>query len=171
MKLVVGLGNPGVKYAWTPHNAGFHMIDRIVEKIGGRWKEDTKLEGYIVEDTLNETIYLKPLTYMNLSGKSVLKALKRFKIPYENVLLIHDDLDLELGKYKMNDMKSPKKHNGVTSVEDTLRFKEFKRIRIGVDNRQEKIQGDIYVIRKYSPEERETLQSVIQEITTKYFEQ
>jgi len=132
--LVVGLGNPGPEYFWTPHNAGFMAIDRIAEQ-----------EGVVVQNRRcravtatcrlagREVVLAKPETYMNLSGLAVAALIREFEIdPARDVLVIYDELDLVLGTFKIRERGSPAGHNGARSVTNALGSQEWLRLRIGV---------------------------------------
>ena len=132
--LVVGLGNPGLEYLWTPHNAGFMAIDRIAQQ-----------EGVVVQNRRcravtatcrlagRETILAKPETFMNLSGVSVAALIQEFEVdPAKDLLVIYDELDLVLGTFKIRERGSPAGHNGARSVTSTLGSQEWLRLRIGV---------------------------------------
>ena len=132
--LVVGLGNPGLEYLWTPHNAGFMAIDRIAEQEGvvvanRRCRAVTatcRLAG-------RETILAKPETFMNLSGVSVAALIQEFEVdPARDLLVIYDELDLVLGTFKIRERGSPAGHNGARSVTSALSSQEWLRLRIGV---------------------------------------
>jgi len=131
---VVGLGNPGPDYLWTPHNAGFMAIDRIAQQ-----------EGVVVQNRRcramtaacriagREVILAKPETYMNLSGASVAALVREFEAdPQRDMLIIYDELDLTLGTFKIRERGSPAGHNGARSVTAALGSQEWLRLRIGV---------------------------------------
>ena len=132
--ILVGLGNPGIEYQWTPHNAGFMAIDRIAQQ-----------EGVVVQNrrcrALTATcriagrmvILAKPETYMNLSGASVASLVREFEVdPAQDLLVIYDELDLALGTFKIRERGSPAGHNGARSVNQALGTQEWLRLRIGV---------------------------------------
>ena len=132
--LVVGLGNPGLEYLWTPHNAGFMAIDRIAEQQGvvaanRRCRAVTatcRLAG-------REVVLAKPETFMNLSGVSVAALIREFEVdPARDLLVIYDELDLVLGTFKIRERGSPAGHNGARSVASALGSQEWLRLRIGV---------------------------------------
>lgn len=152
MKLLVGLGNPGKEYETTRHNVGFMFIDKIIE-------------SSIIELSKSEYKFLKPDTFMNKSGEAVSKEANFYKIVPENIIVVHDDLDISLGLWKMQKGKGPKLHYGIQSIEEKLGTKDFWRIRIGVDNRKDqKISGESYVLQKFSETETEVLEKVFHEI-------
>ncbi len=132
--LVVGLGNPGPEYVWTPHNAGFMAIDRIAEQegvvVGNRRCRAVTATCRIGG---REVILAKPETFMNLSGLSIAALVKEFKAdPARDLLVIYDELDLELGTMKIRERGSPAGHNGARSVTSALGTQEWLRLRIGV---------------------------------------
>jgi len=131
--LIVGLGNPGLEYLWTPHNAGFMAIDRIAQQ-----------EGVVVQNRRcrattatcrmagREVILAKPETYMNLSGLAVAALVREFEAdPAKDLLVIYDELDLTLGTFKIRERGSPAGHNGARSVSSVLGTQEWLRLRIG----------------------------------------
>ena len=131
MKLIVGLGNPGKEYEATRHNVGFAMIDFLVP--ADEWEESTKANAlYARSKDLKNTELLKPLTFMNKSGDAVGYAKRKHKIKPENVLVIHDDLDIEVGRIKMTFAKSSAGHKGVESIVKALKTEKFWRLRIGI---------------------------------------
>jgi len=132
--LIVGLGNPGLEYLWTPHNAGFMAIDRIAQQEGvvvqNRRCRATTATCRIAE---REVILAKPETYMNLSGASVSALIHEFEAdPARDLLVIYDELDLVLGTFKIRERGSPAGHNGARSVTSALGSQEWLRLRIGV---------------------------------------
>ena len=132
MFLIVGLGNPGKEYENTRHNAGFMVVDALAQKFGfGVFRE--KFEGLIAEGTIGtEKVYiLKPQTYMNLSGNAVVKAANFYKILPQNIIVIHDDMDLPLGKIKAKLGGGAGGHNGLKSIDAAI-TPNYNRIRIGV---------------------------------------
>lgn len=171
MFLITGLGNPGKEYENTPHNAGYFFVDSLREYLLSntnlqisQWKAEKiflsdicriKKDGELIG------ILQKPLTYMNLSGSAVKLILKKFKT--DKYALVHDDLDIPLGKFKIQQGKSPKGHNGVSSVESVLKKKDFLRIRIGIENRGDRIiPGEEYVLMPFSKKEKAVLNGCIQ---------
>lgn len=131
---MVGLGNPGLEYVWTPHNAGFMAIDRIAQQ-----------EGVVVQNRRcrattatcriagREVILAKPETFMNLSGAAVAALIREFEVDLaKDLLVIYDELDLELGTFKIRERGSPAGHNGARSVTSALGGQEWLRLRVGV---------------------------------------
>jgi PTH1 family peptidyl-tRNA hydrolase len=132
--LVVGLGNPGLEYLWTPHNAGFMAIDRIAENegvvVGNRRCRAATASCRIAG---REVVLAKPETFMNLSGLSVAALIREFEVdPAQDLLVIYDELDLVLGTFKIRERGSPAGHNGARSVTNALGSQEWLRLRIGV---------------------------------------
>lgn len=134
MKLIVGLGNPGEKYEGTRHNLGFMVLDEYVRKnleSSSVWKNEEKFKAEILQ--VNNGLWLaKPQTHMNGSGFSVAKLANYFKIPSENVIVIHDDLDILLGKIKIREGGSAAGHHGVESIIQELKDDKFIRVRLGI---------------------------------------
>lgn len=168
--LLVGLGNIGSKYRFTRHNAGFLFLDSLASyfKLSEQSIAKSKQTDRYHLNQYPELgiLILKPQTMMNLSGTAVVDALNQTNIGTESIILIHDDLDLKLGEYKVQKAKSPKSHNGVISVETALGTKDFRRIRIGIENRGQEnpINGIDYVLGKFSDEELNILDGVFKRI-------
>jgi peptidyl-tRNA hydrolase, PTH1 family len=159
MKLMVGLGNYGDNYGQTRHNAGFMILDQMV--CGVPFREDVKFMADIVKSDL--VWYVKPKTYMNNSGLSVQKIVSYFDIEMTDLMVVHDDLDIRLGDYKIQLGIGPKVHNGILSIERQLKNKNFWRTRVGVDNRSvydRTMTGADYVLQKMSGLERDELTRV-----------
>jgi|SRR3989344_5162106 len=156
MKIVVGLGNPGTEYQLTRHNAGV----MLVEKLADIWRKH-----YDAMVCKKDDLWLVKTkdVFMNESGR-LLQGL-----PEGELWVAHDDLDLKLGEYKVQMGKGPKLHNGVESVENTLKTKDFWRIRIGIDNRTTLVDGEAYVLQKFTAEEKEILDGVLNEIVEANF--
>jgi PTH1 family peptidyl-tRNA hydrolase len=133
VKLIVGLGNPGIEYQFTPHNIGFLAVDRIAEQCGvmvdNRHCKALTGRTRIGND---EVLLAKPETYMNLSGMSVLELVRKHEVAQQDVLIIYDELDLALGTIRIRQRGSSAGHNGMQSIIDALQTEEIARIRIGV---------------------------------------
>lgn len=172
MKLIIGLGNPGKEFANNRHNAGFIILDQLQQLLGlPEFKVEKKFEAEISEATKDgeKIILAKPQTFMNLSGKSVRAIMTFYKIPIEDITLIHDDLDIELGKYKLSEDASAAGHNGVQSVFDTLGTQKIKRLRIGIEGTEKKkdrlMSGSDFVLKDFSEDELQTIKNLAKEIT------
>lgn len=145
MKLIVGLGNPGEKYKNTRHNAGFLVIDEL---------EKMNLPGVVL---------FKPQKFMNRSGQEVKKLIKKYPLDRNELFVIHDDLDIPLGKFKII-QKGPKVHNGLKSIYEQLGIKDFWHVRIGIDGDRRGKTGEEYVLENWRPEERVVIKGVIKEV-------
>ena len=164
MKLIVGLGNPGKEYMFTRHNIGFMMIDSYIDN--DNWQK--KFDGQIELLTINgeKVLFLKPLTFMNNSGLSVIQAAKYYDIEPEDILVIQDDLDLPFGSFKLKKNSSSGGHNGIKSIIASLGTDSFNRLKIGISHDKTKDTID-YVLGKFSKVELEKLKedfSLYQEI-------
>jgi peptidyl-tRNA hydrolase, PTH1 family len=130
--LVVGLGNPGREYAATRHNVGFMVADELARRHGGSWR--SKFSGEVADVRIDgaRLALLKPQTYMNESGRSVAAAAKFYKVSPEDLLAVHDEVDLEVGRMQARLGGGLAGHNGLRSMASALRSPEFLRLRIGV---------------------------------------
>ncbi len=160
MRLIVGLGNPGKEYENTRHNIGFRMIDRYANEIGTPINK-SKFNGLYNEIIINneKIILLKPQSYINLSGEVVRKFVDFYKIKIDDILIIHDDLDLAVGTYKIKKKGSSGGHNGLKNIEMHLNTQEYKRIKIGISNNKS-IDTKDYVLGKLSDLELSELNKV-----------
>lgn len=164
MYLIVGLGNPGKEYEKTRHNAGFWAIDRIVEEFEfPALKEKREFEGSFSKGTIQDegAILLKPHTYMNLSGRSVQKVAHYYQVEPQNIIVIHDDIDLALGKIRIRKDGSSGGHNGIKSVMSVL-GEHFIRIKIGAGTERDRSQTVDYVLSGFNKEEAKIIQEIIQ---------
>ena len=128
-KLIVGLGNPGPRYALTRHNIGFLCLDYFSQGFPDfRWSE--KFKGHFGQ--LHDVMLLKPMTFMNKSGESVREVVQFYKIPMDSVLVVHDEVDLPFGQMKFQTNRSAAGHNGIKSLVEQLGTQEFHRLRLGV---------------------------------------
>lgn len=133
MKLIVGLGNPGPKYALTRHNIGFMLVDVLAAAFGdGRWKSEFKAETMKVQIHGTPVLLCKPQTFMNLSGESVQPIVGMFKIPLSDVLVVHDEIDIPFGAVRFQTKRGAGGHNGIKSVHQMLGSDEYGRMRLGV---------------------------------------
>lgn len=170
MKIIVGLGNPGEKYAKTRHNVGFMVIDELCNKLKAEWKEEKRFIAFVANCTQDDEklLLVKPLTMMNLSGQTVSKIVNFYKESPENLTVIYDDLDLPLGTVRIRDKGSAGTHNGMKSIIQELGTEEFKRIRIGTEARGETSpsQQDTtsYVLSAFTKEEEPIVKKMIEEV-------
>ena len=154
MKLVVGLGNPGKEYNLTRHNVGFMILDNFL----GDVKWSTKFNGLYYERNINDEkyIFVKPQSYMNLSGSVVKKFINFYKIDSKDLLVIHDDLDLPVGKYRIKINSSAGGHNGIKDIISCLNTNEFVRLKIGISQNRN-IDTKDYVLGKFSKNDIELI--------------
>jgi len=179
MKVIVGLGNPGEKYAKNRHNIGFVVVERLLAEISKsetlnpkqiqsfKFEFSKRFNAELVQT--KEYILVKPQTFMNDSGDSVSAICRFYKIPNEDLYIVHDDLDIKLGNYKIQFGKGPRVHNGLLSVEEKLGTDQFWNVRVGVENRlvrgNKGIPGIVYSLQDFDENERQTVDKVIVEIT------
>jgi PTH1 family peptidyl-tRNA hydrolase len=153
MKLIIGLGNPGLKYQKTWHNLGFIAIDKLrVDLKLPEFKENKKLKAFTAEGQLeNDKIILaKPETYMNESGRTAELIRNYYKMNLEDIIVIHDDVDLELGKIRIVKNSSAGGHNGIKSIIEYLNSQDFIRIKIGAKtSKLAKVETADYVLEKF----------------------
>ena len=174
MRIIIGLGNPGGKYKNTRHNAGFMAVDAMAEKLGLAWENNKKLKALVIKD--GDLFLAKPDTFMNNSGQAAQAILSYYKllpkklglIAQKNsdlsdaLTVIHDDLDIDLGKYKISTDSRSAGHNGVQSIIDCLKTKNFKRTRIGIkNNKPVEMPAEKYVLQNFNEEEMKDIRSVI----------
>jgi len=165
IRLVVGLGNPGAQYQNTPHNIGFEVLDLMAEQAGARFRRGFGLQAWVSTWHRDPSALrlLKPRTFMNRSGDSVGRALRRWKLPPEQMLLVYDDLELPLGRLRLRKRGSAGGHNGVTSVIRALGDStEFPRLRIGVGPRPPGADLIRHVLSPWPDETREAVQAARQ---------
>jgi PTH1 family peptidyl-tRNA hydrolase len=157
MKLIVGLGNPGKEYANTRHNIGWYCLDKFLGDVD--WTK--KFNSAIYETNINgeKYIFVKPLTYMNLSGNAVGEIVNFYKLDYKDILVIQDDLDMECGKVRLKINSSAGGHNGIKDIIAHLHTEAFARIKIGVSH-DRSIDTKDYVLGKLSKEDNDKIEEV-----------
>lgn len=167
--LIAGLGNPGERYKKTRHNLGFMVLDRLAEKLGISFSNRKHFQGdscsLLLSGTLTTIHLLKPQTYMNCSGESLLKTAKYFKVDTENILAVCDDMDLDFGTLRLRASGSPGGHNGLRSIESLLGSNSYSRLKLGVNSELLKKLREIkdreavkrFVLTGFSPEESDKL--------------
>jgi PTH1 family peptidyl-tRNA hydrolase len=166
MKLIVGLGNPGEKYHHTRHNAGFLALDHYLASTGAAISWDNNFDSHIASLDIggDKILFIKPQTFMNESGRAVADALNFYKVSIaENLLVIHDDVDLPLGTVRETNSSSSAGHNGVSSIIEALSSQNFYRLRIGVETREVRalMPTDAFVLANFTAEELDRLQKEI----------
>ena len=161
MKLIVGLGNPGKQYEKTRHNAGFLVLDKLCEKLNIEFdKKKCKAIYAIYMINGEKVIIAKPQTYMNLSGESVLSLKKFYDIDTKDIIIVHDDLDLPLGKLRLRHSGSSGGQNGMKNIIELLHSQDINRIRVGISNDKQMVTKD-YVLGKFSKEDYKTFEIAI----------
>jgi len=167
MKLIVGLGNIGKEYENTRHNIGFIAIDKILKNLNYSEINKPQFKGTLYKTP--EYLFLKPSTYMNLSGESI-KALKDFyKIDNEDIIVIHDDLDLKLGALKFKKGGGHGGHNGLKSIDNHI-GNDYHRIRIGIGRPEEKDKVVDFVLGKFRSEELEKIEKSLDNVQKAVFD-
>ena len=163
MKLIVGLGNPGKAYADTRHNVGFRCINRLAKlyNIPLNQRQCRSRLG-IGEIAGAQIILAKPQTFMNLSGKAVSLLVQKFQVPFEDLIVISDDLDLPLGKIRIRQGGSSGGHKGLESIIKSLGSQDFARIRIGIGHPEGEMPDTVaYVLSSFTPEEKGIIEEAI----------
>lgn len=183
MQIIMGLGNPGKDYEQTRHNAGFALVDYLLEKFSLSLKFDKKFQAeYVKTEIIRNAVaedlcLIKSTAFMNNSGQSLRAFLDYFypEILEEDegnhLIVAHDDLDLELGEFKLQKGKGPKVHNGLTSIYQQLGHKNFWHLRLGIDSRngERNIPPSDYVLMKMAQAEQAKLQEVISKVSDSLF--
>ncbi|HJW27876.1 MAG TPA: aminoacyl-tRNA hydrolase, partial [Saprospiraceae bacterium] len=159
--LIAGLGNIGNEYADTRHNVGFQVVDLMAKEADAAWKSATLGSITEVKHKSRTLVLLKPNTYMNLSGKSVAYWLQKEKIPVENLLVIVDEIQLDLGVIRMRGKGTDGGHNGLKDIQDVLGTTEYARLRVGI-GKNFNLGGQVnYVLGQWNAEERKLLPAVL----------
>jgi len=162
LKAIVGLGNPGKKYLENRHNIGFRVIDKLAAENRLRLKRSLSQKAWLGEFNSESHVFLlaKPVSFMNNSGISVARILARYKVSPQNLLVVYDDADLDLGLMRLRKSGSSAGHKGIASVLEVLGRKDISRLRIGIGRFR---QGDLadYVLSDFSQAEKEKLDMVI----------
>ena len=162
MILIVGLGNPGKKFQKTRHNIGFRVVDELRSSSHFATARVIDELGFLNKEKI---VLAKPKTFMNLSGKAVKLITRRYNLDPKNLIVIHDDLDLPLGKIKIVKNRGSAGHKGVQSIIDELKTKDFIRIRVGIKNqkiknRKQKIED--FVLKRFKKKEEKKLKGIIE---------
>lgn len=134
VKVIVGLGNPGTEYENTRHNIGFMILDKMAEAWGWTFRPETSFFADVAQGNIagEKVVLLKPMTYMNESGRSVAAFTRYFKVDEEDVMVISDDLDLTVGNVRLREKGSAGGHNGLKSIMNRTQWQHFKRVRMGI---------------------------------------
>ncbi|GGK01111.1 peptidyl-tRNA hydrolase [Lentibacillus kapialis] len=162
MKCIVGLGNPGKKYAKTRHNVGFMVIDELAGRYNWKLKKD-KFNGKSTLESIDgqKVLLLQPQTFMNLSGESIRPLMSFYQMTPEDILVIFDDLDLPAGKIRLRQKGGHGGHNGIRSIIDHVGTKEFNRLRIGIGRPDTSMPVVDYVLKPFSKAQQEHVRSSI----------
>lgn len=162
MKVIIGLGNPGRKYSGTRHNIGYRVVEELARRHGVQ-REESRFDAILGHLTLeNEKVILvKPLTYMNLSGKAVQPLVKWYKLDLENIMVVCDDMDLNPGIIRLRPKGGTGGHRGLASINEWLGGRDFARLRVGISHPP---YDDVtnWVLGKFSPDEEELLAPAVQ---------
>ena len=163
IKLFVGLGNPGPEYAATRHNAGFWWIDQVARQLGVRLVPERAFHGLVARASVQgaSVWLLQPQTFMNLSGKSVAALARFFKIQPEEILVVHDELDLSPGQAKLKRGGSHAGHNGLRDIHAQLGSSDYWRLRIGIGHPGVKGEVIHWVLKKPAPDQRQLIEDSI----------
>lgn len=162
MKLIIGLGNVGAKYAFTRHNVGFMLVDKIALNNSVSFKENSKLKSLVTKFYTNgeEIMLVKPTTYMNLSGEAMRAVIDYYKISPEDMIIVYDDLSLNLGKIRFRANGSDGGHNGIKSIIQHLGSKNFARLKIGIGP-QPPIPSEAFVLQNFDNDALPELKKVL----------
>jgi PTH1 family peptidyl-tRNA hydrolase len=164
--LIAGLGNIGAEYAETRHNIGFQVVDQMAQDASVPWKSVTLGSMTEIKHRGRTLLLLKPNTYMNLSGKSVAYWLQKEKIPIENLLVIVDEIQLDLGTIRLRGKGSDGGHNGLKDIHEVLGTSEYARLRVGI-GKNFNLGGQVnYVLGHWTTEERKVLPEIITAAST-----
>lgn len=168
MTIIVGLGNPGKKYRDTRHNVGFQVIDEFAEKNNFPEFRLSKKSNALISEKDN-MILIKPQTFMNQSGKTVKKLISNFQFSIFNLIVVHDDIDLPLGKVKIVKNRGAAGHKGVESVIKELGTKDFIRFRIGIQPKTGKPKNvEKFVLQRFTEEEKKVIKEAIKKSLADY---
>jgi len=162
---VVGLGNPGLKYEFTRHNIGFRIVDSFARDIEIEFKKVKSYYSLISRGMINnnKVMLVKPQTFMNLSGRAVSKVVYYYKIPFRDLLIIYDDLNLELGQIRIRKKGSAGGHNGIESIMQYLNSEDIPRLRIGIGNPSANFNFDCisYVLSNFNDDEEDRIKETV----------
>lgn len=160
MKLIVGLGNPGLSYAGTRHNIGFAVLKSLAGSLKTTFKRDSSVSSLVAQAKTGskDLVLALPQTFMNLSGVAVKALLKKFKVKPGDLLVVCDDLDLDLGRMKIRPEGSSGGHRGLTSIIEQLGREDFSRLRVGIGRPKGRIEASEYVLSGFSNKEKALMQ-------------
>lgn len=165
MILIAGLGNPGKEYSNTRHNIGFMAVDLLQQELAPneKWSKNSKLHSEIIKT--NEVILVKPETFMNLSGKAIQAVQQMYKVEKENIWILHDEMDLELGRIKIQTGGGSAGHNGIKSIIESIGTNEFNRWRIGIGRPPQEFSNSAdFVLDQFASKEAELVAQILQKV-------
>lgn len=171
MKLLIGLGNPGSEYTGTRHNVGFELVDQFAARLGWIAKPEkfstvakNKFDALVMDGTMSihsggveKLLLVKPMTFMNLSGRSVLAAMTFYQLSPADIMIALDDLALPCGKIRLRGGGSSGGHNGLKDIERVLATSQYARLRIGIDGPPPRVPQKDYVLGRFTPEQRKLI--------------
>lgn len=162
MKLVAGLGNVGDKYCFTRHNVGFMVVDKFAIMHDLLFKEEKKFKCFIARYKFgqDDILFIKPTTFMNLSGEAVQLVMNYYKISVEDLLIVYDDISLELGKMRFRQNGSDGGHNGIKSVIKSLGTQNIARLKVGIGP-QPPVPSEVFVLQNFYKDQLELLKPVL----------
>jgi PTH1 family peptidyl-tRNA hydrolase len=162
--LICGLGNPGAEYDMTRHNVGFEVVDKLVKDAGGVYKDERHGMVAEIKHKGRTLIVLKPMTYMNLSGKAVRYWTQKHNIQRDNLLIVLDDLNLDFGTVRLRKNGKDGGHNGLKDIDAMLEHSRYPRLRIGIGSEFGRGQQVDYVLGKWTSEEKKHLPTIIDHV-------
>lgn len=160
---MVGLGNPGPEYEQTRHNAGFWFVDRVAHAHGGIWRRESRFHGDVARISLpsGDLWLLKPSTFMNESGRAIATMARFYQIPPQEILVVHDELDLLPGVVKLKKAGGSAGHNGLKDATAALGSPDYWRLRVGIGHPGERMPVVDYVLRRASRDEQEAIDAAL----------
>jgi PTH1 family peptidyl-tRNA hydrolase len=163
MKVIVGLGNPGPEYEHTRHNAGFMVVERLARELGVSGRNEGKFEAIVGEGRLGseKVLLVQPLTFMNLSGRSLQKVLHFYKLTPDDLIVVYDDIAIDLGTVRVRTSGSAGGHNGLASINSCLGTQAFPRVRVGIGPMPPRYRLTDFVLGKFGASEQELLEQGI----------
>jgi PTH1 family peptidyl-tRNA hydrolase len=170
--LIVGLGNPGPEYRATRHNIGFMIVDLLADRLGVTLNLNKNLLAKVgvTSHSGKSLILVKPMTFMNHSGRAVVSSKNYYKVPLEGILVISDDIALPFGELRKRDSGSSGGHNGLRSIIDSLSTKEFSRLRVGIDSPKQ-VPLESYVLSPFTQKEQLELPAILEKAANKILEE
>lgn len=162
VKIIAGLGNPGAQYANTPHSIGFEVVEHIAQEIGASWEEKRSFRCRWARGNFAgcRVLLVEPLTFMNLSGESIADIVRYSNCTSNDLLVIHDDIDLPVGKLRVKKGGSSGGHNGIKNIIERLGTSDFVRLKLGVGKEKGNVIG--YVLGKFDSESRKIMDLVVE---------